>query len=179
MHELTESELYQALKYAKNIEEDDAKIIMSQFEIDQPQLFQTLFGIFTSIVADQNQDMAHLFMDLCFDVLCVYQKSFGGTPKSIDDPTWMEKQAVLLEAEFALLLQNRSFDEAKREGIQEHFATYKQNILQLGLVKFLNECIDEFASEQVSRVTAIELTQAMILLVVKLFNDLYGKPARH
>ncbi|MEI6335680.1 MAG: hypothetical protein WCS87_14070 [Methylococcaceae bacterium] len=64
------------------------------------------------------------------------------------------RQAILLEAEFALLLQNRSVDEAKREGIQEHFATYK-----MGLVKFLNECIDEFASEQVSRVPAIELTQ--------------------
>ncbi|MEI6268759.1 MAG: hypothetical protein WCP01_07770 [Methylococcaceae bacterium] len=179
MHELTESELYQALKYAKSIEEDDAKIMMSQFELDQPQLFQALFGIFTSIVADQNQDMAHLFMDLCFDVLCVYQKTFGDTPKSIDDPTWMEKQAILLEAEFAVLLQNRYVDEAKREGVQEHFSTYKENILQLGLVKFLNECIDEFAAEQVSRVPAIELTQAMILLVVKLFNDLYDKPARH
>ncbi len=179
MHELTESELYQALKYAKSIEEDDAKIIMSQFEVDQPQLFQALFGIFTSIVADQNQDMAHLFMDLCFDVLCVYQKSFGDAPKSIDDPTWMEKQAILLEAEFTLLLQNRSVDDAKRERLQDHFAKYKENILQMGLVKFLNECIDEFAAEQVSRVPAIELTQAMILLVVKLFNDLYDKSARH
>ncbi len=37
----------------------------------------------------------------------------------------------------------------------------------------------EFAAEQVSRVPAIELTQAMILLVVKLLNDLYGKPVRH
>ena len=39
MHELTERELYQALEYAKSIDEENGKRIMSQFEMDQPILF--------------------------------------------------------------------------------------------------------------------------------------------
>jgi len=39
MHELTDRELYQALEYAKSIDEEDGKKIMSQFEADQPMLF--------------------------------------------------------------------------------------------------------------------------------------------
>ena len=179
MHELTERELYQALEYAKSIDEEDGKKIMSQFEADQPMLFQTIFGIFPSIIADQNQDIAHLFMDLCFEVVCVYQKSFGDTPKFIDDPTWMERQAILLETELQSLMQNQPIDETKRRKLQDRFVKHKENQVQIGLIKYLNESIDEFASYNVSRVPAIEFTQAMIFVVVKLFNSLYDKPVRH
>ena len=81
MHELSERGLYQALEYAKSIDEASGKRIMSQFKADQPMFFQTIFGIFSTLIAQLNQDMAHLFMDLCFDVICVYQKAFGDTPK--------------------------------------------------------------------------------------------------
>jgi hypothetical protein len=137
---------------------------MSQFEADQPMLFQTIFGIFPSIIADQNQDMAHLFMDLCFEVVCVYQKSLGDTPKFIDDPTWMERQAILLETEFQSLLQNQPINETERRKLQDRFVKHKENQVQIGLIKYLNESIDEFASYNVSRVPAIEFTQAMIFV---------------
>ncbi len=176
MQDLTEQQLYQALKYAKSIDEESGKLIMSQFETDQPILFQTIFGIFPSILADNNQDMAHLFMDLCFEVICVYQNALGDVPKAIDDPTWMERQAVLLETEFQLLRQNVSVDNTKKSILQGHFIKDNENPVQVGLVKFLNESIDEFASASVSRVPFIEFTQAMIFVVVKLFNNLYDEP---
>jgi hypothetical protein len=178
MHELTERELYQALEYAKSIDEENGKRIMSQFEADQPMLFQTIFGIFPTIIADQNQDMAHLFMDLCFEVICVYKKAFGDTPKFIDDPAWMERQAILLDTELLSLMQNQPVDETKRKKLQDRFAKHNENLVQIGLVKFLNESIDEFASYHISRVAAIEFTQAMIFVVVRLFNSLYDKPVR-
>lgn len=179
MHELTERELYQALEYAKSIDEENGKQIMSQFETDQPMLFQTIFGVFPTIIADQNQDMAHLFMDLCFEVICVYQKAFGDTPKYIDDPTWMERQAILLDEEFQSLMQNQGMDETIRKSMQDRFVKHNENLVQIGLVKFLNESIDEFASYHISRVPAIEFTQAMIFVVVRLFNSLYDNPVRH
>ena len=178
MHELTERELYQALEYAKSIDEENGKRIMSQFETDEPMLFQTIFGIFPTIIADQNQDMAHLFMDLCFEVICVYQKAFGDTPKFIDDPTWMERQAILLNAEFQSLMQNQAMDEMIRKNFTSRLSRITRIRSRLRLVKFLNESIDEFASYNISRVPAIEFTQAMIF-VVQLFNSLYDKPVRH
>ena len=179
MHELTERELYQALEYAKSIEEENGKRIMSQFETDQPILFQTIFGIFPTMIAEENQDMAHLFMDLCFEVICVYQKAFGDTPKFIDDPTWMERQSILLDAEFQSLMQNQAMDETSRKNLQDRFVKNNEKQVQIGLVKFLNESIDEFASYNISGVPAIEFTQAMIFVVVRLFNSLYDKPVRH
>ena len=179
MHELTERELYQALEYAKSIDEENGKRSLSQFEADQPLLFQIIFGIFPTIIAEQNQDMAHLFMDLCFEVICVYQKAFGETPKFADDPTWMERQAILLDTELLSLMQNQTIDETKRKKLQERFVKHNEHQVQIGLVKFLNESIDEFASYHISRVPAIEFTQAMIFVVVRLFNSLYDKPLRH
>jgi hypothetical protein len=179
MHELTERELYQALEYAKSIDEENGKRILSQFEADQPMLFQTIFGIFPTIIAEQNQDMAHLFMDLCFDVICVYQKAFGETPKFVDDPSWMERQAILLDTELLSLMQNQSIDEMTRKKLQDRFVKHNENQVQIGLIKFMNESIDEFASYHISRVPAIEFTQAMIFVVVRLFTSLYDKPLRH
>lgn len=179
MHELTERELYQALEYAKSMDEEHGKKILSQFDADQPMLFQTIFGIFPSIIAGQNQDMANLFMDLCFDVVCVYQKSSGDTPKFINDPTWMERQAILLEAELQSLMQGQPVDETESRKLHERFVKHNENQVQIGLIKFLNESIDEFASYNIGRVPAIGFTQAMIFVVVKLFNSLYDKPVRH
>jgi hypothetical protein len=179
MHELTEHELYQALEYAKSIDEENGKRIMSQFEADQPLLFQTIFAIFPTIIADQNQDMAHLFMDLCFEVICVYQMAFGDAPKFIDDPAWMERQAILLDTEFQSMMQNQAMDETIRKKLQDRFVRHNENHVQIGLVKFLNGSIDEFASYNITRVPAIEFTQAMIFVVVRLFNSLYDKPVRH
>jgi hypothetical protein len=178
MEDLTEHQLYQALKYAKSIDEDNGKMIMSQFETDQPILFQTIFGIFPSILADQNQDMAHLFMDLCFEIICVYQNALGDVPKFIDDPTWMERQSILLEAEFLLLRQSQSVTKTNKKKLQGHFIQDDANPIQAGLVKYLNESIDEFASESVSRVPFIEFTQSMIFVVVKLLNNLYDQAVK-
>jgi hypothetical protein len=76
-------------------------------------------------------------------------------------------------------MQNRRMDETSQKNLHERLVQYKENRVQLGLVKFLNESIDEFASYSISRVAAIELTQALIVIVVRLFNSLYEKPLIH
>jgi hypothetical protein len=58
--------------------------------------------------------MANLFMDLCFDVICVYQKAFGPLPlqKYMDLP---EEQAMRLDTELQSLLTDNHMDEKIRE----------------------------------------------------------------
>jgi hypothetical protein len=80
MHELTDRELYQALEYAKSIDEEAADKIIERFQLDQTALAQTVFEVFPAVIAELDQDMAQLFMSLCFDVLCVFQKTFGPLP---------------------------------------------------------------------------------------------------
>jgi len=176
MHELTDRELYQALEYAKSIDEDTGRTIIEQFQLEQTALAQTIFGIFPDVIAEENQEMSFLFLDLCFNVLCVFQKAFGPLPSQNDmDIDWIEKQAVLLDAELQSLIKDKYMDDKIRSKLQERFLNrvIKDNP-QMGLVNFMNAAIDDFASENPTRVSAIKTTQTMIFIVIRLFNNLYS-----
>ncbi|MGZ8942798.1 MAG: hypothetical protein ACXW00_08535 [Methylobacter sp.] len=176
MHELAGGELYHALEYAKSIDEETGRKILEQFQLDQTALAQTIFGIFPAVIAEQNEDMSHLFMDLCFDIICVYEQAFGPLPSQKDmDLDWLEKQVMLLDAELQSLIADNHMDEKIREKLQDRL---RQRSLdetgQKDLVNFMNAAIDDFASESPSRVPAIKTTQTMIFIVIRLFNNLYS-----
>ncbi|MDD5494111.1 MAG: hypothetical protein PHG36_05515 [Dehalococcoidia bacterium] len=176
MHELTDRELYQALEYAKSIDEDAGRKIMEQFQLEQTALAQTIFGIFPTVIAEENQEMSYLFMDMCFDVLCVFQKAFGPLPSQNNiDIDWIEKHAVLLDAELQSLIKDKYMDDKIRSKLQDRFLNrvIKDNP-QMGLVNFMNAAIDDFTSENPTQVPAIKTTQTMIFIVIRLFSNLYS-----
>ena len=179
MHELTERELYLALEYAKSLDEDAGREIIAQFQLEQPALAQTIFGVFPNVIAEQDQDMSYLFLDLCFDVLCVFQKAFGPLPSQKDmDFDWLEKQAVLLDTELQALVKDRHMDERIRSKLQDRLVKrVQEETAQMGLIDFMNAAIDDFASESPGRVPAIRITQTMIFIVVRLFSNLYSHAA--
>jgi hypothetical protein len=124
MRELPEKELYQALKYAKSLNEETGRKIIERFELDQTALAQMIFSIFPDVIAEENQEMSYLFMDLCFDVLCVFQKAFGPLPSQYDmDYDWLEKQAVLLDAELQSLIKDKHMDSKIRSKLQDRFVS--------------------------------------------------------
>jgi hypothetical protein len=67
MHELSDRELYQALAYAKSLDADAGRKIIEHFQLNQTALAQTIFGVFPAVIAEQDQGMAELFMDLCLN----------------------------------------------------------------------------------------------------------------
>jgi hypothetical protein len=175
MHELSERELFEAIHYAKSLDQETGANIIQQFQIEQAALAQTLFSIFPAFIAKQHQDMAYLFMDLCFDVLCVFQHAFGPLPSQSEmDVDWLERQAVLLDAELQALITDRPMAEKIRSKLQDRFERRSQEeTAQRGLVNFMNAAIEDFASENTSRAPAIKITQTMILIVIRLFANLY------
>ena len=60
--------------------------------------------------------------------------------------------------QFQSLMQNQAMDETIRKRLQERFVKNNENQVQVGLVEFLNESIDEFVFYHISRVPAIEFT---------------------
>ena len=175
MQELSEHELYLALEYAKNIDEASGRKIIEQFQLEQTALAQTIFNIFPTVIAEQDQSMAELFMDLCFDVICVYQKAFGPLPsQNVMGFDWLEKSAVLLDTELQALMTNKPMDEKFRDKLQTRFVERViEGNSQAGLIKFMNDSIDDFASENQVRVKAIRITQTMIFVVIQLFSNMY------
>lgn len=179
MHELNDQELYQAFAYARSLDENQGKQIMMQLAQDQSGLSQTLFGFLPTIIAEQHQDMAYLFMDLCFDVVCVFQYTFGEPPHG-NDPVWLEKQMALLGTDLQALTDSSMADEKVRKKLQEHFTKPGPGeIAQTGMLKVLYEAIDEHAALNISRVPAIPITQSLMSVVVKLMGSFYANPIQH
>jgi hypothetical protein len=176
MYELSERELFEAIHYAKSLDEETGAKIIGQFQNEQTAMAETIFNIFPSIVAEQNQEMSYLFMDLCFDVICVFQHAFGALPNQSEmDFNWLERQTPLLAAELQSLVTERPMEEKMRSKLQDRFVKRSsEETVQRGLVNFMNAAIDDFASENVSRVPATKITQTMIAIVIRLFSNLYS-----
>jgi hypothetical protein len=74
------------------------------------------------------------------------------------DYDWLEKQAVLLNAELQSLSTERRMDEKIKSKLQDRFVKRSlEDTAQMGPIKFMNAAIDEFASEATSRVPAIKM----------------------
>lgn len=67
----------------------------------------------------------------------------------------------VMDTKFRGKLQKRMVQRANDETIQH------------GLIKFMNAWVDEFAAETLGGTEAIEVTQKMMLVVIRLFNNLY------
>lgn len=175
MRELTDKELYLALSHAKSLDEEAGKQVLEQFQTEQPALAQTIFGVFPAVIAEHDQSMAHLFMDLCFDIICVFQHAFGRLPNqqtiSIE---WLEKSAALMNSELQTMMSGEAMDTKVGDKLQSRFTDKLINSNnQTGLVKFLDESLDEHVSETPASAEVIRMTKTMSFVVVQLFGNLY------
>jgi len=165
MHVLTDQELYTAMMYARNINESDGQEILNGFHIEQPALAETIFNIFPALVAEKNRDMSNLFMDLCFDAICIYEHAFGKAAAQTED--WLVSQMEMLGTEFMLL--STANPSEKKKPIK---------VIQVKLLNIMKESIDDYASESPSRVKYIELTQNMMAATIQLLEKLHRKDTK-
>ena len=175
MHELTDQELYRALQFAKNQDEHAGRKILDTFQTDQPAMAKTIFGVLPSMIAERDQAMAHLFMDVCFDVICVFQHAFGTLPsQQVLGFEWLAKSAAQLDPELQAMMSGESMNKKWRDKLQNRF---KERMIdsqtQSGLIDFLNATIDQFVAEQQIPPSAVEMTKAMTFVVIQLFNSMY------
>jgi len=166
MHELTDKQLYEALHFARSQDEQAGRAILEQFQAKQTAFAQTLFGVFPSAIADLDQNMAHLFMDLCFDVIAVFDHAFGKVPdQRIVGNSWFKDKALRLDREMKAAISQTNSGSPANDLDQEY---------QKGLVDFLHAAIDEHPSDSEA---STRLTKTMIFTTVQLFNALYDAAA--
>ncbi|WP_225587455.1 hypothetical protein [Methylomonas fluvii] len=157
MQALSDQPLFAALQYARNQDEQAGRAIIERFQTRQPAFAQTLFSVFPSTMVDLDQAMAHLFMDLCFDVIAVYEHAFGKVPdQRIVGNRWFEERAEHLDQEMKLAAKTPA------DAIDQD--------RQTDLVNFLHAAIDQ----QPCRSTdAVRLAKTMIFTTVQLIDVLY------
>ncbi|QPK65346.1 hypothetical protein IVG45_10630 [Methylomonas sp. LL1] len=183
MQELTDQQLYSALQYAKSQDENAGRAMLEQFQNNQPALAHTILGIFPSMIAEKDQNMAYLFMDLCFDVLCVFQNAFGALPTQQSmGVDWIEKFAGLLGAELQSFMTDQPMDSKIRNQLQDRFAGRMiDSNAQTGLVNFMNLSIDQYVAEYRPSIEAVRISKTMIFVVIQLFEAIYNQsgPIKH
>lgn len=69
MMTLSDKELFQALNFARQQDQDSGRRILEHFQLTQTALAQTLFQIFPVVIAESDQALSQLFMDLCSAVI--------------------------------------------------------------------------------------------------------------
>lgn len=173
MRQLSDKDLYQALSYAKNQDEESGRKILTVFQADQPALSHTLFSVFPSLIAKQNKAMAYLFMDLCFDVICVYQHVFGKLPnQQALGFDWLQQKALQLDADFKSIMGGK-MNVSQLEKFQD-VGTDNQR----GLADFLYASVDEFVSGNPTDASAIRMTKMMVYSTIQLFEAVYDEASR-
>ena len=56
--------------------------ILDEVQENQPDIYAAIYGEPSDIIAEENADMADLYLDLCFDIILIYRDAFGKPPKS-------------------------------------------------------------------------------------------------
>ena len=162
MQELSNKMLFEALQYAINQDEQAGRAILERFQTRQPAFAQTILSVFPSTMVDLDQAMAHLFMDLCFDVIAVYEHAFGKVPDHrMVGNRWFEERAERLDQEMKLVAKQAKPITPANVIDQEP---------QTDLVNFLHAAIDQQPSHSTD---AVRLAKTMIYTTVQLFDALY------
>jgi hypothetical protein len=172
---LSKSEVEELVKKGKKLSAKEGTAILDEFEKSQPQMYQAIFGELSDAVAEENLDMANLFLDLCFDIIFVYNQAFGSAPVQSNEKDWLSARVALLDAELKSLNNDASMSSKFKQRLRNRFVERSIDTgVQIDLLKHLDEQVKSYASFQSSRKKAIHVTNNFLFVVVRLMDDVYS-----
>lgn len=164
MRILSRAEVFNAIQYAKTLTEDQASAILERFCQEQPAIQQMLFVGLPLALESQNRQMSHLFMDLCFEIMCVYEQVLGELPKNAVTPQWLHEKMAGIEAEI----------KAQTE-VDANGQIDLQNKAQIELLEYLGLAIEDFAGKSKRRQELGGITYNLLFLVTRMFDSIYDE----
>ncbi len=175
MRVLSKNEITKIIQKGKTMSEKDAAAILDRFERDQPQFYQAIFGPLSDGIAELNLDMSCLFLDLCFDIILIYNKAFGNAPKNTKGKDWFNKKLSLLDLELQSISNDIPMSAKFKKRLSDRFV--KRSIeagVQLELFQYLDEQVKNYATFKSSRKKAIHITNNLLFVIVRLMDDIYS-----
>ena len=119
--------------------------------------------------------MANLFLDLCFDIILVYQKAFGNTPGKRQSKKWFDEKVALLDAELKSLNTEDRMSNKFRQRLSNRFVERSMaSGIQLELLHYLDEQVTRYSGFKSARKKAVQVTNNLLFVVVRLMDDKYG-----
>ena len=175
MKPLLDNKLLYFVKMGKKLSEMDGTVILDNFERNQPDLYQSMFGIFADGITETDNDMANFFLELCCDIIIGYKLAFGNITDMSKNADWLNKQSVLLNAELNSIDVNEPMNSKFKDHLNNRLVDRSiESGLQLELLKYLNDQVKDYASFKPSRRQAIHETNNLLFVVVRLMDDIYN-----
>jgi hypothetical protein len=172
---LSKNEVAGLIQDGRKLSEKEGTDILDQFEKNQPQMYQAIFGKLSDGIAEENPDMANLFLDLCFDIILIYKIAFGNAPAKLRDKEWFNEKVALLDAELKSLNTEEPMSSKFKQRLSKRFVRRSIEAgVQLELLQHLDEQVRNYASFKHSRKKAIHVTNNLLFVVVRLMDDIYS-----
>jgi hypothetical protein len=102
MRLLSKKEINRIRTDGKRLSSEQITAILDEFERDQPEIYRTIYGEPSDAIAEENPDMAKLYLDLCFDIIWIYRNAFGKPPKIPDRQKLILNSLSLLDTELKI-----------------------------------------------------------------------------
>jgi hypothetical protein len=176
MRLLSKEEIRRVLSLGKMLPENDGTAILDEFEEAQPDIYQAILGELSSAIEEDNKEMANLFLDLCFDIIWVYRKSFGQPPRTSKGDDWVPNSLTLLNSELKALLDDTPMHGKIKAHLQKRFIRRcVETGIQTELLEILTEEVIKYAEFKKRRRRAIHSTQCFLFVILRLMDELYSR----
>ena len=174
METLSEHQTMDIISQGRSASEHVITGMLDEVEKDHPGLYRFIYGEPSDAIAEINQDMANLYLDLSCDVLWFFIKGFG-KPPIIASEKWTQRQIALIDSELKSLTDEIPMTEKIRENLQDRFVKRSiESKIQVELMVYLNSEVAKYASFKMPRVKASQITRNFLFVLVRLMGDLYS-----
>ena len=90
MRSLSREDIDLILEQGKLLSDREITIILDEFQKEHPEIYELIYGEPSDDIAENNREMANLFLELCFDVIWVYRYGVRKAAKNL----WRTKMGV-------------------------------------------------------------------------------------
>jgi len=172
MRALSKKEINRILAKGRILPEQEVAAILDEFQEKQPEIYQAIYGEPSDAIAEDNSEMADIYLELCFYVIWIYRK-----PPVVPDREQLVLNSLsLLDLELKSLCDDMQMDEAFRTNLQKRFIDRSVEAgVQIELLQYLDGEVRKYASFKEERSAAIDLTNSFLFIVVRLMDDMYNR----
>ncbi len=174
MRILEKIEVEEIISEGRSTSEQDIMAMLDELEANHPGIYRMIYGELSDAIATINKEMADLYLDLSCDIIWLFYKAFGKPPEIYNEEEWVLEHLSSIDAELKSLTNEMPMDSKFRKNLQERFVkrSFEANI-QLELMQYLEHEVIKYASFKRARGKAIQITNNILFVLVRLMGDLY------
>ncbi|CAG1022584.1 hypothetical protein DOJK_01764 [Patescibacteria group bacterium] len=164
MRLLTRTEILNCIQQTKSMNEEQGLNFINRFCQQQPAMQEMIFVGFPMAIQQQNEIMANIFMDICFEIAYTYENVLGKLRANIVSPEWLQQKVKEIDDE--VKAQSRTNEQGQIEFTGES---------QTELLAYVVLALEEAAGHKRSLQEAAGMTYNLLFLVTRVFDKIYAE----